>query len=116
MECATGNFCRNPLSNQEREDDTAREREVTHQGAKEHDRIDEKPGHDKKCRNKERIREKLQLSLRRFISNRCINCQTCKECPDYTWQIDALCQDAGHGHNSKHQDKVGVFVIFKLLQ
>src|SRR5580692_6714605 len=116
MEGAAGNFRRYPLPDDEREDDTARESEVVNHAAKEYQRVDQEPGYDKENRDEKRICEEHQLALCRLVVDGGVNCQTCKECADYARQVDALCEDAGHNHDGKHEDEVGVFVIFRLLQ
>src|SRR5437899_1439211 len=82
----------------------------------EYDRVDQETSHNKENGDKEGISKEFQLLFDRLVFDRTIHCKSSEECAYDAGEIDGIGQDTGHGHDSKHQHKLRILIVFHLLE
>src|ERR1700722_10091149 len=113
MEGEARNLRRYPFAGDQREDDSCCKGEVANQIVNEDGRIDQKAGHDKENWDEKGVCQKIQRVLSWLVITRGVKRETGKKCADDSWQVDNLCEQTSHNHEGKHENEVGVVVIFK---
>src|SRR6516225_12250173 len=66
--------------------------------------------------NEKGLAEEIQFLLRRVVADSGIDRQSGHKRPDNVWQINEIGELAGHRHDAKHRDKIGLLTIVQLVQ